>query len=61
MLTAIIAKNIAIIVLMWFGIVLLIIKTVEAYAKISRGNTVNYEFIVELITVICAVLTLYNL
>ncbi len=33
MLTAIIAKNIAIIVLMWFGIVLLIIKTVEAYAK----------------------------
>lgn len=60
MLTAIIAKNIAIIVLMWCGIVL-VIKTVEAHAKMSRGITTNYEFIVELIIMICAVLTLYNL
>jgi methionine-rich copper-binding protein CopC len=60
MLTTIIAKNIAIIVLMWFGAIILT-KTVEAHAKISSGNPVNYVFTVDLIIVICAVLTLYNL
>ncbi len=60
MLTAIIAKNIAIIVLMWFGAMILT-KTVEVHAKISHGDPVSYVFTVELIIVICAVLTLYNL
>ena len=60
MLTAIIAKNIAIIVLMWFGAILLT-KTVEAHAKMSHGTPVNRVFTVELIIMICAVLTLYNL
>ena len=60
MLTAIIAKNIAIIVLIWFSVMILT-KTVEAHAKISSDNPVSYVFTVELIIVICAVLTLYNL
>ena len=60
MLTTILAKNIAIIVLMWFGTILLT-KTVEAHAKMSRGGRVNYIFTVELIVMIIAVLTLYNL